>query len=172
MSDSDTTDNKDIPTARSMPLTIHAQYLRDVSFESPNAPGILKGEAGRPEMTLNIGMNLRQVEDKDIPELYEVSLRLRTTAKRGDKTAFIAEVEYAAIVTVGKEVDENVMHPLLMIEVPRLLFPFARQALVDLTQQGGFPPIMMAPVDFQALYLQKFGKEIEEGRKAQAAAAN
>jgi preprotein translocase subunit SecB len=97
-----------------------------------------------------------------------VSLRLRTTAKRGEKTAFIAEVEYAAIVTVGKEVAPDVMHPLLMIEVPRLLFPFARQTLVDLTQQGGFPPIMMAPVDFQALYMQKFSKEIEEGKQKQA----
>lgn len=156
-------------TARTLPLTVHAQYLRDVSFESPNAPAILKGEGGRPEMKLNIGMNLRQVEDADIPDLYEVSLRLRTTAKRGDKTAFVAEVEYAAIVTVGKEVAPEVMHPLLMIEVPRLLFPFARQTLVDLTQQGGFPPIMMAPVDFQALYMQKFSKEIEESKQKQAA---
>lgn len=150
----------DIPTARSLPLTIHAQYLRDVSFESPNAPAILKGDAGRPEMNLNIGMNLRPVEDAEIPDLFEVSLRLRTTARRGEKTAFVAEVEYAAIVTVGQGVPEDVMHPLLMIEVPRLLFPFARQTLLDLTQQGGFPPIMMAPVDFQALYLQKFGKDM------------
>lgn len=151
-------------TARTLPLTVHAQYLRDVSFESPNTPAILKGDSGRPEMKLNIGMNLRQVEDADIPDLYEVSLRLRTTAKRGEKTAFIAEVEYAAIVTVGKEVSPEVMHPLLMIEVPRLLFPFARQTLVDLTQQGGFPPIMIAPVDFQALYLQKFSQEMEENK--------
>lgn len=162
------TEQPDVQTAKSLPLTVHAQYLRDVSFESPNVPAVLKSDAGRPEMKMNIGMNLRQVEDKDIPDLFEVSLRLRTSATRGDKTAFVAEVEYAAIVTVGKEVTPDVMHPLLMIEVPRLLFPFARQTIMDMTQQGGFPPVAMAPVDFQALYLKKFANELEQGQQKQA----
>lgn len=156
------------PAVRPLPLTVHAQYLKDVSFESPNAPAILRGDAGRPEMKMNIGMNLRQIEDSEIKDLFEVSLRLRSSAKRGDKNAFVAEVEYAALVTAGSDVAQEVMHPLLLIEVPRLLFPFARQILVEMTQQGGFPPVVIPPVDFQALYLQKFGKEIEEGRKQAA----
>lgn len=155
----------DTASARALPLTIHAQYLRDVSFENPNVPHILKADAGRPDMKMNISMNLQEIDDKDFPGLYEVALRLRTTAKRGEKTAFIAEVDYAASVTIGKEVPEETIHPLLMIEVPRLLFPFARQILLDLTQGGGFPPMMIAPVDFQGLYLQRFAKEIEAGQK-------
>lgn len=158
-----------VATAQAMPLTIHAQYIRDVSFENPNAPLILKADAGRPDMKMNISMNLQEIDDKDFPGMYEVALRLRTTAKRGDKVAFIAEVDYAASVTVGKEVREDTIHPLLMIEVPRLLFPFARQLLLDLTQAGGFPPVMIAPVDFHGLYLQRFAKEIEEGQQKKTA---
>ncbi|HEY8190287.1 MAG TPA: protein-export chaperone SecB [Micavibrio sp.] len=159
----------EIAAARALPLTIHAQYIRDASFENPNVPHILKADAGRPDMKMNISMNLQEIDDKDFPGMYEVALRLRTTAKRGEKTAFIAEVDYAASVTVGKDVPEETIHPLLMIEVPRLLFPFARQVLVDLTQGGGFPPVLIAPVDFQGLYLQRFAKEIEAGQQKKAA---
>ena len=72
------------------------------------------------------------------------------------------------VLPAGSDVAQEVMHPLLLIEVPRLLFPFARQILVEMTQQGGFPPVVIPPVDFQALYLQKFGKEIEESRQRAA----
>lgn len=155
---------------RNLPVTIHAQYIKDVSFENPNAPHSLKASAGRPDMQMNINVGLQEISDPDMPGLYEVSLRMRAAAKRGDKTAFIAEVEYAASVTVGKDVPEDALHPLLMIEVPRLLFPFARQMISDLSQQGGFPALMIAPVDFQALYVQKFSKELEAGAPAKAAA--
>ncbi|MGZ9108258.1 MAG: protein-export chaperone SecB [Micavibrio sp.] len=156
---------------RNLPVTIHAQYIKDVSFENPNAPHSLKVAAGRPDMQMNINVGLQEISDDDMPGLYEVSLRMRAAAKRGDKTAFIAEVEYAASVTVGKDVPEDALHPLLMIEVPRLLFPFARQMISDLSQQGGFPALMIAPVDFQALYVQKFSKELQAGESAKAAAS-
>ena len=158
------------PAVRNLPVTIHAQYIKDVSFENPNAPQSLKAAAGRPDMQMNINVGLQEISDDDMPGLYEVSLRMRAAAKRGDKTAFIAEVEYAASVTVGKDVPEEALHPLLMIEVPRLLFPFARQMISDLSQQGGFPALMIAPVDFQALYVQKFSKELQAGEPAKAAA--
>ncbi len=158
------TQNND--TVRNLPLTVHAQYIKDVSFENPNAPHSLKLSAGKPEMSMNINVGLQEISDESIPGLFEVSLRIRASAKRADKTAFIAEVEYAAGVTLGAEVPEDAKHPLLMIEVPRLLFPYARQMISDLSQQGGYPALMVAPVDFQALYLQKFASEVEEPQRA------
>lgn len=157
-------------TVRNLPVTVHAQYIKDVSFENPNAPQSLKASAGRPDMQMNINVGLQDISDDEMPGLYEVTLRMRAAAKRGDKTAFIVEVEYAASVTVGKEVPEDAKHPLLMIEIPRLLFPFARQLISDLSQQGGYPALMVAPVDFQSLYIQKFSKDLQANEPAKAAA--
>ena len=154
------------PTALNLPVTIHAQYIRDLSFENPNAPGILKPSAGRPDMDMSINIGLREVDDPELPGMHEVSLRIRAAAKRGETTAFIIEVDYAASVTVGGGVDQNTMHPLLMIEIPRLIFPFARQIIADLSQQGGFPAVMIAPVDFQSLYIQRFSADLETPKKA------
>lgn len=153
------------PTALNMPINVHAQYIRDLSFENPNAPGILKASAGKPNMDMTINIGLREVADEELPGLYEVSLRIRAAAKRGETTAFIAEVDYAASVTIGAEVPKDALHPLLMIEIPRLIFPFARQIICDLSQQGGFPAVMIAPVDFQALYVQKFSAEMDAQKK-------
>ena len=152
--------------ARNLPVTIHAQYVRDLSFENPNAPQVLKPSAGRPEMDMSINIGLRDVKDEELPGMHEVSLRIRAAAKRGDVTAFIIEVDYAASVTVGGGVDADTMHPLLMIEIPRLIFPFARQIIADLSQQGGFPAVMIAPVDFQALYVQRFASDLEAAKQA------
>lgn len=152
--------------ARNLPVTIHAQYVRDLSFENPNAPQVLKPSAGRPEMDMSINIGMRDVKDEELPGMYEVSLRIRAAAKRGETTAFIIEVDYAASVTVGGGVDENTMHPLLMIEIPRLIFPFARQIIADLSQQGGFPAVMIAPVDFQALYVQRFAADMDPAKQA------
>lgn len=149
-------------TVRNMPITVHAQYIKDVSFENPNAPRSLLANAGKPDIQMNINVGLRDLQDADMPGAFEVSLRMRAAAMRGEKTAFIVEVEYAASVTVGEGVPQEAVHPLLMIEVPRLLFPFGRQLISELSQQGGYPALMIAPVDFQALYMQKFAKEIAE----------
>jgi preprotein translocase subunit SecB len=155
-------------TVRNMPVTVHAQYIRDLSFENPNAPFILKASAGKPAMEMTININLRDVPDDDLPGLYEVSLRIRAAAKRGENTAFIAEVDYAASVTIGAEVPKENAHPLLMIEIPRLIFPYARQLISDLSQQGGYPAVMIAPVDFHALYLQKFAADMDADAQKKA----
>ena len=152
---------EDAVTARNLPLTIHAQYVKDLSWENPGAPGSLKPDAGKPAMNMSINVGLVEVQDDKIPGLYEVSLRVRTQAKRDEKTAFIVEVEYAAAVTVGSEVPPETMHPLLLIEVPRLLFPYVRYLISQLSQHGGYPALNIAPVDFQALYIQKFSAEMD-----------
>lgn len=155
--------------ATGLPVQIHAQYIRDLSFENPDAPETLRGGAGMPEMNVNIGMDARNLEDSDKKNLYEVALSITATAKKGEKTAFIAEIVYGVTVEVGDSVPEDQHHPLLLIEIPRFAFPFARQILATLTAQGGFPPLMLNPVDFQALYMNRFKDEIAKAQNQAAA---
>lgn len=153
--------------AQDMPINIHAQYIRDLSFENPNAPESLRPSASSPEMDINIGMDARKLEGDDIPNLFEVVLNVRAAALRGEDPVFIAELQYGVTVSIGSEVPEENHHPLLLIEIPRMAFPFVRQIMSNVTVQGGFPPLLLNPVDFHALYMNRFGAEIE---KAQAEA--
>ena len=142
-------------------MSVLAQYLKDASFENPAAPDSLR--SGQPQPDVNIDLRIaRQVhEDNTI----EVSILLKATATRDGKTIFIAELEYAglfAIAGVGLEQ----MQPLLMIECPRLLFPYARKVLADLTQDGGFPPVMLDMPDFATMFRE------EMMRRAEGAAVN
>jgi preprotein translocase subunit SecB len=141
----------------SMPVHIRKQYVKDLSFENPNAPGVLESDEP-PEMGVrfNMGSNLL---DKD-NNIYEVTLGVTAQAKRGQKTAFIAEIEYGMEVQL-EGVPEEQIHPMLYIEMPRQAFPFVRQIIANLTQMGGYSPLLMRPVDFRALYLQNFGEELE-----------
>lgn len=152
--------------ATELPVTILAQYVRDMSFENPNAVDVIRGGAQEPQMDLNIGMDARKIPDDKDDGLYEVVLNIRAEAKRGDTALFLVELQYGATVSIGKEIPEESHHPFLLIEIPRLIFPFARQILSNTTVQGGYPPLLLNPVDFHALYMQRFGKEIEEAQRA------
>lgn len=143
---------------QSMPLQVHAQYVRDVSFENPGAPLSLKAGLEAPKMDISFNMDARNLEDEKLKSTYEVALKVNATAVRGDDTVFIAEVEYGAVVELS-QVPEDKHHPLLLIEVPRLMFPFVRQIMADVTQKGGYPPLMLNPVDFSQLYMQRFAKK-------------
>lgn len=151
-------------TAAEAPFSILTQYVRDLSFENPNSPESMRGGLTQPELEVNIGMDARKLQDGEIPNLYEAVLNARAEAKRGEKVVFIAEVQYGMVVSIGEQLPEENHHPLLLIEIPRLAFPYVRQIMSDLTTQGGYPPLMLAPVDFYALYMQRFGPEIEKFR--------
>lgn len=165
-------DNKDKTVkpleAGGLPITIHTQYLRDISFENPNAPDSLRAGQPMPEMEVNIGMDARYLNDGKIKNLYEVALNISAIARRGDKKVFIAEVVYAATVSINEDVPEDQHHPILLIEIPRYIFPFARQALATITSQGGYPPLLLNPVDFQTLYFERFKEEIEAAMRDEA----
>lgn len=148
--------------AAGLPVTVHAQYVRDISFENPGAPESLRpGQS--PEMNLNIGMDARKIPSEKVENLYETVLNVKAEAKRGEETVFIAEVLYGITVSIDPKVPEDNHHPLLLIEMPRLIFPYVRQILGDLTVKGGFPPLLLNPVDFVALYMQRFGKDMAMG---------
>ncbi len=153
---------------QNLPLIIHAQYIRDLSFENPQAPDFLKPNQPPPQMNVNIGMDARPIEalsdsegpQKEGGDLFEVSLHLKAQAVRenGD-VVFIAEVDYGVLVELSGDVSDKQRHPLLLIEVPKLAFPFVRQIIGDLTRQGGLPPLLLNPPDFYGLYLSKFRQQ-------------
>ena len=148
-----------------MPITILAQYVRDLSFENPNTPDSLRAGQGAPEMNIHIGMDARKIEDATIPNLYEVVLNARAEASRKDQPVFIAEILYGITVSINEKVPEENHHPLLLIEIPHQAFPHVRQILSDLTMQGGYPPLLLNPVDFHALYSQRFAAEMAKSRE-------
>lgn len=155
---------------QNLPVKIHAQYLKDVSFENPLSPNSLQA-GGTPEINVNFAMNARKIESEDSKNLYEVILGVTATASREDQVLFLAELEYGAVVAIGDDVPEDRHHPILLIEIPRQLFPFVRQITADLTTQGGFLPLLLAPVDFHALYVDRFKDEIEQAQAEENVAA-
>ncbi len=131
-------------------IHVLGQYIKDLSFENPNAPASLAPGDSPPQISVNVNVNARRLSDADV----EVELKLEATAQRGVKALFVTEVTYAGVFQL-RNVPQEHLQPIMLIECPRLLFPFARQILADATRQGGFPPLMIDPVDFAALYHQK-----------------
>ncbi|MCZ6603808.1 MAG: protein-export chaperone SecB [Alphaproteobacteria bacterium] len=131
-----------------LPLSITAQYVKDLSFESPNAPAaIVNFTKSKPRIQLNVDVAATQTQDKN----FEVTLSLNFEAKHGDVTDFIAELHYCGLCVTG-ELPDNLVQPALFVEVPRLLFPFARQIIINAVHDAGFPPLMINPIDFGVLY--------------------
>ena len=154
------------PPSPGLPLIIHTQYVKDISFENPLAPNSIRPGLPAPKMELNINLDAKNLEDPQIKDLFEVTIRINARALRGSDPAFIAEILYGAAVSFTETVPEAQKHGLLMIEVPRLAFPFVRQILSDLTQSGGFPALLLGPVDFYAMYMARFGKDAPENAAA------
>jgi preprotein translocase subunit SecB len=146
-------------TAPLQQLIINAQYLKDLSFESPRAPHSLLTQAGSPEVTLNVDVKARSLG----PDVYEVMLTISAGAKHGAETAFLVELTYGAVTTI-QNTPQDIVPFLLFVETPRIMFPFARAILADATRDGGFPPLLINPVDFAELMRR------EQGRVPQPAA--
>ncbi len=140
---------------KTMPLAVQAQYLKDLSFESPHAPSSLMDLKQAPQVSVEININAHPMKDIG-GNIFEVELALEVRAGDQEKPAFIAELVYAGMFAVGK-ISKEALQPLLLIECPRLLFPFARSILGAITRDGGFPPLMINPIDFAALYNEKRG---------------
>ena len=131
-------------------FTVLAQYTKDLSFENPNAPRTLGPQQNAPNLSLQINVNARQLAPND----YEVSLMLEGGAGQGAETLFKFELNYAGVFRI-ENVPADQVQPVVMIEGPRLLFPFARQIIADAVRGGSYPPLFIDPVDFHALYLQR-----------------
>ena len=147
-------------------MLVNAQYVKDLSFENPNAPKSLS-QQGEPNVQIAIDVNANQVAEK----AFEVTLTLRAEGTAGETALFIVEIVYAGIFSIG-EVPEEYLAPLVYIEAPRQLFPFARAIIADAVRDGGFPPLLIQPIDFVALFQQRAAQaEAEQGEGATAPAA-
>ena len=141
-------------------IAINAQFVKDISFEAPHVPQIFTELKSNPEINVNVDVQAGKIQDT----VYQVDLKIKAEAKVEDKVAFLCEVEYGCIATV--QVPPEHIEPILLIEIPRLLFPFARNIIADLTRESGFPPLMINPIDFVGLY----NKRLEELKKEKDAA--
>lgn len=148
------------------PIVIHGQYVKDLSFESPHAPGILANMGQAPQLDIQLNVNARPVQKEQQKRLFEVMLKLRATAKQQDRTAFVIELDYGALVSLGSVVPEERIEAVLLIDVATLIFPFARRMVAEISREGGFPPVLINPVDFVSLYRQR---KAQEQAKAQPA---
>lgn len=134
-----------------MPVNVHAQYVKDFSFENPSAPASLRPSNAKPEMDVNLVIDAVKIEEEGNPDLYETTITLKVSSTREGKVLFISEVSYAALVTV-RNVTPQQAHAVLYVEVPQMLFPFARQVIANGVSSGGFPPLLLNPIDFRAMY--------------------
>jgi preprotein translocase subunit SecB len=140
-----------------------AQYLKDLSFESPRAPDIFLAQDKNPQVAADVKVEARPLGQ----DVYEVELSIEAAARSGEETVFVIECLYAGVFQVAGLPQEH-LGPFLMIECPRLLFPFARNIVADSTREGGFPPLLLQPVDFVELYRKRLA-EREAGTPAPSA---
>src|SRR5580698_2534094 len=153
------------PTAAAPPpqLNVLAQYTKDLSFENPNAPASLAPQAQQPAINIQINVTANNVSENE----YEVALLIEGKAEKGGKTMFSFDLTYAGVFRIMNVPQEN-LHPLIMIECPRLLFPFAREIIATAVRDGGFPPLMLDPVDFVGLYRQSLERQATTAQAAPA----
>ena len=138
-------------------IRILAQFVRDLSFENPRAPDALRAGAAQPQIDLGVEMNARGRDDG----LFEVDLKLSARASREDGALFVVELLYGGLFQITGVGAED-MEPVLLIECPRYLFPFARRIIADITTEGGFPPFLLDPIDFAGVYA---ARKAEEGQQ-------
>ena len=154
------------PIAPAQPLVVNIQYVKDLSFEVPNAPAIYSTLRAQPNVNINLDVNARRIQDGQ--DVFEVTLQIKaeateppaagTTNGTTPAPVFIIELAYCGVFTLTG-VPENTVEPILLVECPRLLFPYARNILADVTRDGGFPPVLLQPIDFVQLWQSRRAPE-------------
>src|SRR5215203_4432548 len=147
--------------APSPSLNALAQYAKDFSFENPNAPRSLQTQEGSPQINLQVNVTAKQLAESD----FEVDLTLEGDAKVANDVLFAFELTYSGVFRV-QNLPPGQVHPVVMIECPRLLFPFARQIVAEAVRNGGFPPLYIDPIDFVSLDQQRMVQAQSEAANA------
>jgi preprotein translocase subunit SecB len=135
-------------------LSVLAQYVKDLSFESPGAPGSLRGRDKAPGININVNVTANPVSDRE----FDVNLTLNAKATFEKEVLFNVELVYGGVFRIEGFPKEHML-PILFIECPRLLFPFARQIISEATRNGGFPPLMLDPIDFAQMFQRKLAED-------------
>ena len=150
----DGTGNGDAAQADSAPsINVMVQYTKDFSFGNPNAPRSLGPQEKPPNISIQVNVNAKQIAETD----FEVNILLEGSAGEGAAVLFKFELDYAGLFRL-RNIPQNDIHPIVMIECPRLLFPFARQIIADAVRGGGFPPLFIDPIDFAMLYRKRLSE--------------
>ena len=142
-------------------MKILGQYLKDLSFENPNSPQSLSSQQGQPEINIQVNVNAKPLGQTQTD--FEVELHLEAKATHQGKAVFAADLLYAGVFRL-ENIPQEALHPIVLVECPRMLFPFARQILADATRNGGFPPLMLDPIDFASMYQRR----VAESQQASA----
>jgi preprotein translocase subunit SecB len=127
-------------------LILNAQYIKDLSFENPRAPQTLIQQTAQPDVEINVDVKARNLG----PDVFEVVLTINATARAQGEPVFLVELAYGSVVTV-KNTPAELVPALVLVETPRIVFPFARAVIANATRDGGFPPLMINPIDFGEL---------------------
>jgi preprotein translocase subunit SecB len=134
------------PQPQGQQLIVNAQYIKDLSFENPRAPHSLRQQTAQPAVEINVDVKAQSLG----AENYEVVLTIKSSAKIQEETLFMIELTYGAVITV-RNVPQELLSAVVLVETPRLMFPFARNIVAETTRDGGFPPLMINPIDFSEL---------------------
>src|SRR5690606_26222795 len=141
------------PPSMQQSFAVKGQYIKDLSFENPHAPQSLLANNARPAIDVNVDLKAQKLQD----DIYEMTLHIGAKATSEGSTMFLVELAYAGIFQIQNIPAERI-EPLVLIDCPFVLFPFARRVISDITRDGGFPPLMLDPIDFHALYTQNKSK--------------
>ena len=152
------------PAPQQPQMKILAQYIRDMSFENIVTQKGIAGEV-KPDIKVQVGLDAKK---RSVENQYELSIKFTVTSvnQGTDNTLFVLELDYGGVFHIENVPDEQ-LHPFLMIECPRMLFPYARRIVSDITRDGGFPPLNLENVDFVALYRQEIARRAEAQQEAQ-----
>ena len=138
------------PSSAQPSFRVLAQYVKDLSFENPGAPQSLSTSEGSPKMDATVNVQAKQLSKSE----FECEIKIGVSAKRDDTLIFLVELVYAGVFQVVN-VPQDQVQQVVFIECPRQLFPFARRVVADATRDGGFPPLLLDPIDFVGLYQQQ-----------------
>jgi len=145
-------------------LSILTQYVKDLSFESPGAPLSLRPREKAPSINVNVNVNANPIAEND----YDVILTITAKAEDGKDVLFNVELTYGGVFRIQGFQQEHLL-PMMFIECPRMLFPFARQIVAECTRNGGFPPLLIDPIDFARMFQQRMAEEAAKQKVAETA---
>lgn len=162
---------------QAIPMSVLSQYVKDLSFENPGAPGLLSNLGNnQPEVNVTVNVSHRPLQAHadapangqpapTLPAVYECTLTVKADGRLAGASAFMIECLYAAAIALPQNLPEQVTRGMLMVEAPRLLFPFVRQIVSDAVRDGGYGPLMINPVDFMAMYMRQMQIEAEASQQ-------
>lgn len=148
-------------TRNQYPFYIHDQYVKDLSFENPNFLIKYNNQQTKPEILVNVESNVSKLND----DTYEVVLKVNVNSTVEKKTVFLIDLSYGALVSVDKNQPADVLEPALLVHTPFLMFPFVRSVIADTTRSGGYPPLLLEPIDFATLYVNKKREAMAKNEK-------